>query len=102
MDIRQLSEEVETVSRQYAQTHHIERDETWFLLKLQEEVGELTQAYLMLAGQARQKGKTREELQGEFHQEIADTLCHVLLLARYHGVDLERIIREKWLSWNQK
>ena len=102
MEIRQLSEEVEHVSRQYAQTHHIERDGTWFLLKLQEEVGELTQAYLMLAGQARQKGKTRQELQGEFHEEIADTFCHILLLARHYSVDLERIIREKWLSWSLK
>ena len=31
---------------------------SWFILKLQEEVGELTQAHLVRTGQARTKGLT--------------------------------------------
>ena len=89
MDINQLSEEVEHVSQIYAEKYTIERDATWFILKLQEEVGELIQSYLMLAGKARTKGKSAEEIQTEFHKEVADVFCQTLLLARFYGIDLE-------------
>ena len=39
MDVKQLSAEVEHISRTYAEKFTIERDATWFVLKLQEEVG---------------------------------------------------------------
>jgi NTP pyrophosphatase (non-canonical NTP hydrolase) len=100
MDVKQLSEEVEHVSQIYAETFHIERDATWFVLKLQEEVGELIQSYLMLIGKARAKEKTSEEIQAEFHKEVADVFCQTLLLARFYGIDLEKEIAEKWLVWN--
>lgn len=98
MDIEVLSEQVERVSAGYASAFGIERDETWFLLKLQEEIGELTQAYLMRTGQARAKGHTPAELSAGFAAELADVLCHVLLLARAHDVDLPAEIDRKWLS----
>jgi NTP pyrophosphatase (non-canonical NTP hydrolase) len=97
MDLRQLTDDVETVSRRYAETYGFRRDDTWFLLKLQEEVGELTQAFLMQSGQARAKGLTPDELAANFRSEIADVLCHVLLLARHHNVDLPSEIERKWL-----
>ena len=97
MDLRRLTQDVETVSQRYAAHCGFERDETWFLLKLQEEVGELTQAFLMRTGQARDKGLTAAEREESFRAEIADVLCHVLLLARHHGVDLEDEVERKWL-----
>ena len=98
MDLRRLSRDVETVSQRYAETFGIRRDSTWFLLKLQEEVGELTQAYLMQSGQARTKDLTPEQLAANFRAELADVLCQVLLLARHHDVDLPAEIDRKWLS----
>ena len=56
---------------------------------LQEEVGELTQAFLMRAGQARDKGHSPDQLEENFRAELADVLAHVLLMARNHGVDLD-------------
>lgn len=53
MDLRRLSDDLETISQRYAEHYGIDRDATWFLLKLQEEVGELTQAFPMQSGQAR-------------------------------------------------
>ncbi|WP_043625103.1 pyrophosphatase [Nonomuraea candida] len=99
MHLRELSEEIEAISQRYAASVGIERDETWFLLKLQEEVGELTQAFLMLTGRARKKGRTEQELDAGFREELADVVCHVLLMARHHGVDLETEIARKWLTW---
>src|SRR4051812_25287091 len=98
MDLHRLSEDVETVSQRYAATFGITRDATWFLLKLQEEVGELTQAYLMQSGQARAKDLTPADLAANFRAELADVLCQVLLLARHHEVDLPAEIDRKWLS----
>ncbi len=98
MDVKQLMERVEYMSQIYAEKLCIERDANWFILKLQEEVGELTQAYLMMNGKARTKGKSAEEIQAGFRREIADVLCQTLLLARFYDVDLEKEIEEKWLS----
>ncbi|MEV4059564.1 pyrophosphatase [Nonomuraea dietziae] len=100
MDLRTLTEELEAVSRLYADRHGIDRDDTWFLLKLHEEIGELTQAFLMRAGQARTKGLSAEELDARFRSELADVLSQVLLMARHHGVDLEDEVERKWLVWN--
>lgn len=97
MDIKALTDEVEHISRAYASRFEINRDDTWFLLKLQEEVGELTQAHLMRTGQARTKGMTAEEIDEAFRSEVADVLAHTLLLARHHGIDLEAEIERKWL-----
>jgi NTP pyrophosphatase (non-canonical NTP hydrolase) len=98
VDLRRLSDEVEAVSVGYASALGIERDATWFLLKLQEEVGELTQAFLMRTGQARAKGNSPQQLDEKFRAEMADVLSHVLLLARHHGVDLQGEVERKWLS----
>jgi len=99
MDIDQVSQAVERVSQRYAEKFNIERDATWFLLKLQEEVGELTQCYLMLSGQARTKGKSTEEIRSDFREEVADVFCQTLLLAKFYGIDLEKEVEEKWLRW---
>lgn len=32
-------------------------------------------------------------------KEVVDVLCHVLLLAKHHNVDLDKEISEKWLVW---
>lgn len=100
MDLDRLSDDVEVVSRGYARAHGITRDATWFLLKLQEEVGELTQAFLMTTGQARTKGNSPGELDEKFRAEVADVFSHVLLLARHHGIDLTAEVERKWLSWH--
>lgn len=102
MDIITLSEEVEKVSQKYTDKFNIERDNNWFVLKLQEELGELIQSYLMLNGKARTKGKSEKELKDDFAKELADVFCHVLLLAKFNNVDLEKEIEEKWLVWNKK
>jgi NTP pyrophosphatase (non-canonical NTP hydrolase) len=99
MHLEELADEVQAVSDLYAGKHAIERTDTWFLLKLQEEVGELTQAFLMKTGQARDKGRSAAELDEDFRAEVADVFCQVLLPARHHAIDLEAAVAEKWLVW---
>lgn len=63
-------------------------------------MGELTQAWLMRTGQARSKGLSTADLDREVGDELADVLCHVLLLARRQGIDLPEAITRKWLAWH--
>jgi NTP pyrophosphatase (non-canonical NTP hydrolase) len=95
MDIAELSDRAEGISRAYAARFGIERTPEWFLLKLHEEVGELTQCFLRTTGQARTRDLPAEELAAAFRSE----LCHVLLLARHHDVDLDAEVASKWLVW---
>ncbi|MEU8225262.1 pyrophosphatase [Kribbella sp. NPDC048915] len=97
MDLEELSERLEKISVRYGERLGFERDADWFLLKLQEEVGELTQAYLQHTGRARSKGATPDDIRDTLHQEFADVLCQLLLLARHHDVDLPREVERKWL-----
>jgi NTP pyrophosphatase (non-canonical NTP hydrolase) len=99
MQIDEMAGEVESVSVSYAERNGIDRTDEWLILKLNEEVGELTQAFLARSGQGRDKGLDEEQLDDEFRAELADVLAHVLLIARRFDVDLDDEIRRKWLVW---
>jgi len=100
--MQKLVDKIEAVSQKYSKQYKIKRSPLWFLLKLQEEVGELTQSYLMMTGRGRAKNKSKNALRANFEQEIADVFCHILLLARSNDVDLERAVDDKWLMWYKK
>ena len=100
MDLHLLSAQLEEVSVGYAAANDIDRTPDWFVLKLQEEVGELTQAYLMKSGQARDKGHTTADIEDGFKAEIADVLAQVLLIARNHGIDPLEALEAKWLRFH--
>lgn len=99
MNLKLLTEKVDAVSINYTTKFDINRDSDWFVLKLQEELGELIQSYLMLIGQARAKGKTEEEIKSDFESELADVFCHVLLLSKHYVIDIEKVVHEKWLKF---
>ena len=102
MDIQNLSEKIEKISADYSKRFAFERDADWFVLKLQEELGELIQSYLMMKGEARQKGKSKEEIREEFENEVADVLAHTLLLANHFQVDLDNVFEKKWMLWHHE
>ena len=90
---------VEAVSSGYASKFGLDRTDMWFVLKLQEELGELTQAFVNLKGMGRDRGLSDDEKRVAFANECADVLAHVLLLARNEGVDLDAAVHQKWLRW---
>ncbi|WP_372498032.1 MazG nucleotide pyrophosphohydrolase domain-containing protein [Sinomonas terrae] len=100
MNLEQLASEVEAVSRIYASRHGIERSPEWLVLKLHEEVGELTQAFLMKTGQARVKGQSDSDLEASLEAELADVLAQALLIGHHFGIDMEQAVERKWLAWN--
>lgn len=92
-----LMQQFEQASAKYADANGISRDPDWFMLKLQEEVGEVTQAWNRLSGRGRTRGKTVEEMRQDLSDEAADLLGHILLLAKQNDLDLINSIKRKWL-----
>lgn len=98
-NLSDLSDEVEIISRVYARVHGVERTDDWLVLKLHEEVGELTQAYLGLSGRSRDRGLSDDETRAAFRGEVADALAQLLLVARRFDVDLPEELERKWFRW---
>jgi NTP pyrophosphatase (non-canonical NTP hydrolase) len=88
--------DVEAISRAYARLHDIERSDDWLVLKLGEEVGELTQAYLAASGRSRRDVDAGRDA---LRAEMADVLAHLLLLAERFDVDLDAALEAKWGRW---
>jgi len=99
VELKKLSDDVEIISRVYARVHGIERTDDWLVLKLHEEVGELTQAFLNLSGRSRDRGLSDDETRDAFRGEVADALAQLLLVARRFDVDLTEELERKWFRW---
>ncbi|GIP38354.1 hypothetical protein J31TS4_16340 [Paenibacillus sp. J31TS4] len=97
MELKTLIQGVDQITARYCETHGIARTGDWYLLKIQEELGELTQSYLELSKQSRSRDKSPQQLQKEFRDELADVVGLLLSMASYHGMDLERALQDKWL-----
>lgn len=94
MDLGDLQRDVEAISALYARRFDVDRTDDWLVLKLNEEVGELTQAYLARSGQARERRSD-----DAFGDEIADVLAHLLLIAERFDLDVAAAVERKWLMW---
>ena len=98
MKLTDLSADVVRISDIYAHEHGIDRDKAgagdWALLKLQEELGELTAEHLRISGRAR--GAADQTALGD---EAADVLGMLLIYCDRVGIDLEAAMQRKWLRW---
>ena len=95
--ITELQADVLRISDIYATEHDIDRDRDWALLKLQEELGELTAEHLRMSGRAR--GEADASKLGD---EAADVLGMLLIYCDSAGIDLEAAMQRKWLHWLEK
>jgi NTP pyrophosphatase (non-canonical NTP hydrolase) len=94
-----LTELVAEVSDTYASRNNIDRDRDWALLKLQEELGELTAEYLKLTGRGRLKDASPAQIREALEDEAADVLAMLLLFARQHEIDLDAALERKWFQY---
>ncbi len=93
-----FTDRLKAISDRYGRVYGIDRGGDWHLLKVQEEMGELTQAYLAKTTRSR---RDPQRAQAEVAHEMADVICMLLLMARDQGIDLNAAITEKWLRWEQ-
>lgn len=99
MDIATLSEKLVRVEQDYLDKNNKQYSRDVQFFKLQEELGELIQAYLMLTGRSQNRGLTNDEIEKSYKQELADLIVHCLLIAKHDGIDIEQEISAKWLKW---
>ncbi|RZJ01796.1 MAG: phosphoribosyl-ATP pyrophosphohydrolase [Brevundimonas sp.] len=97
MHLKTLQADVLRISDIYAEQHGIERSADWALLKVQEELGELTAEHLRMSGRARGTADA-----GKLGDEAADVLGMLLIYCDRVGIDLEQAMQRKWLHWLEK
>lgn len=96
MLIEELTKNLADISDLYAKRFSIERTSDWYLIKIQEELGELSSAFLKLSGRARVSDQTQEEKKKNLEDELADVLAMTLLFAKSQGIDPAKAIQQKW------
>ncbi|PFG67732.1 hypothetical protein B0O41_2553 [Propionibacteriaceae bacterium ES.041] len=99
MEMSEWTDRLELISDGYAEVYGIDRSPEWMLLKLTEELGELSQAWLVASGQGRDRNQSPEQARDTLAAECADVVAMALLTARRMGVDIEASMTEKWLVW---
>lgn len=95
----ELSELVARVSDIYAERYAVTRTDDWYLLKLQEELGEMVAEHLKGTARGRLKGAEADEIRQALEDEAADVLAMFLLFARSQGIDLEAALTRKWFKY---
>jgi len=90
---------VSEVSDIYASRNDIARDDDWYLLKVQEELGELAAEYLRLTRRGRMKGAEPETVRQALEDEAADVLAMLLLFAQNNAIDLDAALERKWFKY---
>lgn len=96
-DFKTLQARCEAISARYAERNGFARDDAWFMLKLQEEIGEVTQAFVKATGRGRTHRKSDTELKQDLTDEVADLFGHLLLFCQHNDIDLAQAFEEKWL-----
>lgn len=95
---RSVEHQIVDVANIYADRCDIRRDRDWYLLKLQEEVGELVNAHLIRTSRSRRKLSDEDATQ-KISDEIADVFAQLVLYAKNEGIDLPRALERKWFAW---
>jgi NTP pyrophosphatase (non-canonical NTP hydrolase) len=90
---------VARVSDMYEAETGVRRDDDWYALKMQEELGELIAEHLRLTGRGRRKDLTDEEIIEKRGDEAADLLAFLLLYARKNNIDLDAALERKWFAY---
>ena len=99
MEFKELQDRILTVERAYGKKFGIEIDSEYALLKLYEEMGELSQAVLISHKKCRPNKYPGEVVAKEkLAEEMADVLGLLITNAKLLDIDLEQALEKKWLS----
>jgi NTP pyrophosphatase (non-canonical NTP hydrolase) len=97
--LAELTALVAEVSDTYASRNAIARNDDWYVLKMQEELGELVAEYLKTTSRGRHKGADAATIRQALEDETADLLAMLLLFARHNHIDLGTALDRKWFQY---
>jgi NTP pyrophosphatase (non-canonical NTP hydrolase) len=96
MEFKKLQNKVIANAIKYGKKYGVRIDEDFALLKLYEEVGELSQAVLIHRKKSRpEKHVSKEASKKELAKELADVMGMVIVNAHLLNIDLEEAIDKK-------
>ncbi|MEA0971035.1 Pyrophosphatase [Candidatus Megaera venefica] len=95
MNLKEAALHCEKAWSQFANKNHINRDDVFYLFKLQEELGELTRSFLELRG-SEKPTLSESELKRKFEGDIVSVVGNALILAHQYNIDLEKVIPKKF------
>jgi len=99
MEFSEIQDKVMQNAERYGKACDIKIDEDFAILKLYEEVGELSQSLLIYRKKSRpEKFLPFEESKKQLAMEMADVLGMLIVSAKLHNIDLEEAINKKWIS----
>ncbi len=98
MNLKEIELKLKQIIDGYSEKFAIKRDDDWYVLKIQEELGELTAAHLKLTERGRVAGKSKDELEKNLREEIADVIAMTILFAQHKGIDVEQALQDKWFK----
>jgi len=99
MEFQELQDKVFKNAIAYGKKYNILIDEAFALIKLYEEMGELSQAVLIHRKKSRpEKHKAKEASKEDLAQELADVLGMTIVNAKLLGIDLEDVLNRKWIN----
>jgi NTP pyrophosphatase (non-canonical NTP hydrolase) len=99
MEFKDLQAKLFETETNYGRKFGIDIDEDYTLLKLYEEMGELSQAILINRKKCRpEKYPGPEMAKQKLGEEMADVLGLLVTNAKLLDIDLEQALEKKWLS----
>jgi len=96
MEFDEIKDLIVKNSKRYSKKHKVKMDKDVLMLKLYEEAGELTQAFLINERKSRpEKFISSKKAREAVASELADVFSIVVLLSKYLNVDLKEALEKK-------
>lgn len=103
MDFKELEKKTIGHAMDYSKRNSVKIDKDFALLKLYEEIGELTKNVLIHERKCRpEKYLSEEKSKKELAKEFADVLGVLIVVAHLFNIDLEKAISKKWINKKRK
>ena len=99
MEFKEVEKWILKNTERYAEKNNLKIDDYFAMLKLSEEVGELSQAFLVHKRKSRSsKFKPEKESKKDVAEELADVISISIILANELGIDLEDALNKKCIN----
>jgi NTP pyrophosphatase (non-canonical NTP hydrolase) len=99
MKFKDIQQKVVENAIRYGKEYNVKIDEDFALIKLYEEVGELSQAILIHRKKSRPEKHVAENVsKREVAKELADVVGMAIVNAHLLNIDLEDAIDKKWIN----
>ena len=102
MEFKDIQKKAVETMINYSKKYNVEIDKNFALIKLYEEVGEFSQAFLVHEKKSRpEKYITEDVSKNELAEELADIVGMAMVNAHLLDIDIEEAINKKWINKNK-